>query len=149
MADGSPDSLGTPLGFDQSDGLAFFAARSDEMIRSYISFNLVWDSLFALVYGLMYISGLSVLCRPVAHKTRLVNLLPALQVLFDWLENMVLAFLANQFVAEGSSLADRGSDRIDILNREVVHIRRGVSDGGSRHCVPYCPGSEQTGLNAD
>jgi hypothetical protein len=90
------------LGFDQSDGLAFFAARSDEMIRSYISFNLVWDSLFALVYGLMYISGLSVLFRPVAHKTRLVNLLPALQVLFDWLENMVLAFLANQFVAEGS-----------------------------------------------
>ena len=72
------------------------------MIRSYISFNLVWDSLFALVYGLMYISWLSVLCRPVAHKTRLVNLLPALQVLFDWLENMVLAFLANQFVAEGS-----------------------------------------------
>lgn len=102
MADGSPDSLGTPLGFDQSDGLAFFAARSDEMIRSYISFNLVWDSLFALVYGLMYISWLSVLFRPVAHKTRLVNLLPALQVLFDRLENMVLAFLANQFVAEGS-----------------------------------------------
>lgn len=102
MADGSPDSLGTPLGFDQSDGLAFFAARSDEMIRSYISFNLVWDSLFALVYGLLYISGLSVLFRPVAHKTRVVDLLPALQVLFDWLENMVLAFLANQFVAEGS-----------------------------------------------
>jgi len=74
------------LGFDQSDGLAFFAARSDEMIRSYISFNLVVDSLFALVYGLMYISWLSVLFRPVAHKTRLVNLLPALQVLFDWLE---------------------------------------------------------------
>jgi hypothetical protein len=102
VADGSPNSLGTTLGFDQSDGLAFFAARSDEMIRSYISFNLVWDSLFALVYGLLYISWLLALCRPVAHKTRVVDLLPALQVLFDRLENMVLAFLANQFVAEGS-----------------------------------------------
>jgi hypothetical protein len=149
VADGSPNSLGTPLGFDQSDGLAFFAARSDEMIRSYISFNLVWDSLFALVYGLMYISGLSVLFRPVARKTRLVNLLPALQVPLRQAGKYGLGFFSKPICCRRFPLADRGSDRIDILNREVVHIRRGVSDGGSRHCVPHCPSVEQTGLNAD
>ena len=102
VASSSIKSLGTSLGFGQVEILAFFAERSDQMINAYINFNQVWDSLFALIYGVMYVAWVSILFKPYSKKVGILNLLPFAQVLFDWFENFSLAALSKQYLADGS-----------------------------------------------
>ena len=102
VANSSVKSLGTSLGFGQVEILAFLAERSDQMINAYINFNQVWDSLFALIYGVMYVAWVSILFRPYSKKVGVLNLLPFAQVLFDWLENFSLATLSKQYLADGT-----------------------------------------------
>ena len=101
LADDNMKSLGTSFGFNHADIIAFLSARTDEMINAYINFNKVWDTLFGLIYGLMYVVWMSVLFKPYAQKVGFLNLLPFAQVLFDWLENYALASLANQYLIDG------------------------------------------------
>ena len=101
VSDSNIRSLGTSFGFDQLDVIAFLAIRSDEMITAYITFNQVWDVLFGLIYGLMYIVWVSVLFKPLSQKAGRLNLVPFLQVIFDWLENYELALLSKQYLADG------------------------------------------------
>ena len=102
VANSSVKSLGTSLGFGQVEILAFLAERSDQMINAYINFNQVWDSLFALIYGVMYVAWVSILFRPYSKKVGVLNLLPFGQVFFDWLENFALATLSKQYLADGT-----------------------------------------------
>jgi hypothetical protein len=102
VANSSVKSLGTSLGFGQAEILAFLTERSDQMINAYINFNQVWDSLFALIYGVMYVAWVSILFKPYSQKFRVFNLLPFAQVLFDWFENFSLAALSKQYLAEGT-----------------------------------------------
>jgi hypothetical protein len=102
VAGSSVRSLGTSLGFGQAEILAFFGERSGEQISAYITFNQVWDSLFGVIYGLMYVVWTSLLLKPYSLKVGLLNLLPFGQVLFDWLENFSLASLSNQYLADGT-----------------------------------------------
>ena len=102
VANSSIKSLGTSLGFGQVEILAFLAERSDQMINAYINFNQVWDSLFALIYGVMYVAWVSILFKPYSKKVGVLNLLPFAQVLFDWLENFSLAALSKQYLADGT-----------------------------------------------
>ena len=101
LSDGNIKSLGTSIGFDEAEIILFFAARTREMIEAYISFNQIWDTLFGLIYGLMYVIWVSVLFKSFSHKAGILNLFPFIQVLFDWLENYTLAALANQYLADG------------------------------------------------
>ena len=101
LADGNMKSLGTSFGFNHADIIAFLAVRTDEMVNAYINFNKVWDTLFGLIYGLMYVVWISVLFKPCAQEVGFLNLLPFAQVLFDWLENYALALLANQYLIDG------------------------------------------------
>ena len=102
VSNSSIKSLGTSLGFGQVEILAFLTERSDQMIDAYINFNQVWDSLFALIYGVMYVAWVSILFKPYSQKFRVLNLLPFAQVLFDWLENFSLATLSKQYLADGT-----------------------------------------------
>ncbi len=102
VAGSSVRSLGTSLGFSQAEILAFFGERSGEQISAYITFNQVWDSLFGVIYGVMYVVWVSLLFKPYSLKVGLLNLLPFGQVLFDWLENFSLASLSNQYLADGT-----------------------------------------------
>ncbi len=102
VAGSSVRSLGTSLGFSQAEILAFFGERSGEQISAYITFNQVWDSLFGVIYGVMYVVWTSLLLKPYSLKVGLLNLLPFGQVLFDWLENFSLASLSNQYLADGT-----------------------------------------------
>ena len=102
VANSSIKSLGTSLGFGQVEILAFLAERSDQMINAYVNFNQVWDSLFALIYGVMYVVWVSILFKPYSKKVGVLNLLPFGQVLFDWLENFSLAALSKQYLADGT-----------------------------------------------
>jgi len=102
VANSSIRSLGTSLGFGQAEVLAFLAERSAEQISAYITFSQVWDSLFGVIYGVMYVVWVSLLFKPYSLKVGLLNLLPFGQVLFDWLENFSLASLSNQYLADGT-----------------------------------------------
>lgn len=102
VANSSIKSLGTSLGFGQAEILAFFAERSAGQISAYITFNQVWDSLYGLIYGVMYVVWVSLLFKPYSHKVGIVNLLPFGQVLFDWLENIGLATVSSQYLADGT-----------------------------------------------
>jgi hypothetical protein len=101
VANSNVRSLGTSLGFGQAEILAFFAERSDQMIDAYIGFNQIWDTLFGLIYGLMYVVWVSVLLKSYSQRAGVLNLLPFGQVVFDWIENFALVALSNQFLADG------------------------------------------------
>ena len=102
VADSSVRSLGTSLGFGQAEIVAFLSERSDQMILAYIEFNQVWDTLFGLIYGVMYVVWVSVLFRPYSQKVGIMNLLPFGQVFFDWIENFALSALSSQYLADGT-----------------------------------------------
>jgi hypothetical protein len=102
VADSSVRSLGTSLGFGQAEILAFLTERSDQMILAYIEFNQVWDTLFGLIYGVMYVVWVSVLFKPYSQKVGILNLLPFGQVIFDWVENFALSALSSQYLADGT-----------------------------------------------
>jgi hypothetical protein len=102
VANSTVKSLGTSLGFGQAEILAFFAERSAGQISAYITFNQVWDSLYGVIYGVMYVAWVSVLLKPYSQKVRMLNLLPFGQVLFDWLENVGVSNLSSQYLADGT-----------------------------------------------
>jgi hypothetical protein len=102
VANSTVRSLGTSLGFGQAEILAFLAERSDQMISAYINFNLVWDNLFGLIYGVMYVVWVSLLFKPNSQRFGILNLLPFGQVMFDWLENLSLSALSSQYLADGT-----------------------------------------------
>jgi hypothetical protein len=62
----------------------------------------VWDSLYGVIYGVMYVAWVSVLLKPYSQKVGMLNLLPLGQVLFDWLENFGVSSLASQYLADGT-----------------------------------------------
>jgi hypothetical protein len=78
------------------------AERSADQIAAYITFNQVWDTLFGVIYGVMYVVWASLLLKPYSQKVGILNLLPFGQVLFDWLENIGLATVSSQYLAEGT-----------------------------------------------
>ena len=102
VANSTIKSLGTSLGFGQAEILAFFAERSAGQISAYITFNQVWDSIYGVIYGVMYVVWVSVLLKPYSQKVGILNLLPFGQVLFDWLENIGLAIVSSQYLADGT-----------------------------------------------
>lgn len=100
VADSAQKSLGTSFGITAEMVQEFFSIRTEEMIVCYKEFNTIWDNLFALFYGLMYIFWLSLLLKPFSNQFKILNLLPLLQVVFDWLENFQVVRIANSFLAE-------------------------------------------------
>ena len=99
---GKVNSLGTTFGFGVDDVRDFFTARSDKMITSYIEFNQVWDFIFAIIYGVMYVIWLSIIYKSYSKKNWLVNLIPLIQVIFDWVENFSIASLARDYLLDGA-----------------------------------------------
>ena len=95
-------SLGMTFGFSESDIITFFQLRTEKMLSAYINFNLIWDTIFALIYGVMYAVWLSVLLKESARQVGIANLIPFLQVIFDWLENYSLGYLAEQYLINGT-----------------------------------------------
>lgn len=101
VADSDIRSLGTTCNFTTKDVVHFFSIRTTDMIQAYIAFNQIWDSLFGVLYGTMYAVWISVICTSFAQKTKILNLFPFVQVLFDWIENYQLVVLSKQYLATG------------------------------------------------
>jgi hypothetical protein len=115
IADSTQKSLGTSFGLTTEMIQGFFSIRSKEMIVCYKEFNLIWDNIFGLLYGLMYIFWVSLLFKPYATKVKWLNLFPVLQVLFDWLENAEVVQLANSFLL-GEPLAASNMQLVSIFS---------------------------------
>ncbi len=90
------ESLATSYGLTIEVVQDFFVVRSAEMVEAFKSFNLIWDILFALLYGFMYTFWLSLVYKPFAQKVKLLNLLPFVQMVFDWLENGMMIRFSNK-----------------------------------------------------
>ncbi|MFK8036964.1 MAG: hypothetical protein AB8B74_01645 [Crocinitomicaceae bacterium] len=89
------NSLGLSFGFSYEVVENFFSIRSKEMLTCFRDFNLIWDSIFCLLYGLMYMIWISFLFKAYSTKLKMLNLLPLLQTIFDWLENSQLESISN------------------------------------------------------
>ena len=93
--------LGMTFGFDEAAVIAFFQVRTETMIAAYIQFTMIWDNVFAVIYGFMYAAWLSVLLKASKAKFGIINLVPFLQVIFDFLENVSLVYTANSYLMNG------------------------------------------------
>jgi hypothetical protein len=93
--EGGTIALGLSFGLPYDLVQDFFDARTPEMIECYINFNTTWDNVFPLLYGLLYAAWMSFIFKPFSNKTKLLNLLPFSQTLFDWGENINLVSIAN------------------------------------------------------
>ena len=89
------ESLSMSFGLTQELVQGFFSARSKEMVECFKAFNLIWDNVFPLLYGVMYTCWLSLIYKPFSHKAKLLNLLPFVQALFDWSENYMMVGFSN------------------------------------------------------
>lgn len=90
------ESLATSYGLTFEQVQYFFSARPTQMVEEFKSFNLIWDNLFALLYGFMYTFWLSLVYKPFSIKVKFLNLLPFVQMLFDWLENGAMVLFSNK-----------------------------------------------------
>jgi hypothetical protein len=102
VVDSSTQSLGTSFGLSAEMIQDFLEIRSAEMIHAYVDCNMIWDNIFALLYGLMYVLWISLLFKPYSAKVKWLNLLPFVQTIFDWLENFQLVNIANEFLANAT-----------------------------------------------
>lgn len=57
-------ALATSFGFDTELVRSFLEPLNVAQLEAYISFNLIWDNIFALIYGVMYTFWLSLLFKP-------------------------------------------------------------------------------------
>jgi len=100
VADSSVGSLAISFGFSAEMVEQFLSIRTAEMLDCYIDLNRIWDNIFAILYGFMYVAWLSVILKPYQAKWKAINLLPFLQTIFDWIENFNLANAASAYLAE-------------------------------------------------
>lgn len=100
IAEATPQSLAMSFGFSPEMVQEYFSIRSADMISTYVDFNQIWDNIFALLYGLMYVLWVSFLFKPYSAKAKWLNLFPIVQTVFDWLENFQLANIANDYLSK-------------------------------------------------
>ncbi len=100
LINGDQISLGTSFGFSQETVERFFSVRSPEMIACYSWFNTLWDNIFPIFYGFMYVLWVSYLFQPIPNKIKAWNLFPFAQSIFDFLENSRLSSMANQYLLD-------------------------------------------------
>ena len=97
--EGGTIALGLSFGLPYELVETFFAARTTEMLHNYVEFNTIWDNIFPLLYGLVYVVWLSLIFKPISNKMKLFNLFPFVQTICDWGENFCLVDIANSVIS--------------------------------------------------
>ena len=95
-------SLGTAFGFDETKISDFLTSRSEEKIKYYIELLQIWDMIFALIYGIIFMVWLSFLLKHHQSGLGRLNLFPLNQVFFDFMENIELSVICNQYLLDGT-----------------------------------------------
>ena len=94
--------LGLKFGYSYEDANSFLNSLSEEAVICYKNLLRVWDSVFPIVYGLMYISCLSLLYKKLGKNGKpllLINLFPLIPMLADWAENSSELFMISNYTA--------------------------------------------------
>ena len=107
---GTSNSLGLSFGYNINVVQHFFDIRSNEQLNCYGNFIRVWDTIFPILYTLMY----SLWIVYLFEKRRLILIILLLHMFSDWIENytellmleayMNLNTLSENLVSFGSSI---------------------------------------------
>ena len=81
----SINSLGLSFGYNINIVEHFFGIRSTEQLNCYGNFVRVWDTIFPILYTLMYSLWFVYFFR----KWRLLLIIPILHMFSDWIENYI------------------------------------------------------------
>lgn len=92
------NSLGLSFGYSNEDVLLFLESRSIQQLHGYVDFLKVWDTIFPLVYTLMYTLWIMYFFR----KSRYLIIIPCMHMLADWIENYIEVSMVNQYIDIGA-----------------------------------------------
>ena len=95
--DDASNSLGLYFGYSTSEVFAFFDARTDEQLLCYANFLKVWDSLFPILYTVMYICWIIYLFKNWVY----LSIIPFMHMITDWLENYYEISMVNEYLGVG------------------------------------------------
>ena len=95
------NSLGLSFSYTKEMVQNFFETRDQEQLLCYRQFLLIWDTIFALIYTLMYASWIMYLF----NEKRLFLIIPILGMLADWAENyteilMLKTYLSSNLISD-------------------------------------------------
>ena len=88
------NSLGLSFSYTKEMVQNFFETRDQEQLLCYRQFLLIWDTIFALIYTLMYASWIMYLF----NEKRLFLIIPVLGMLADWAENYTEILMLNTYL---------------------------------------------------
>lgn len=94
---GATNSLGLSTGYSWQEVMHFLQLRSGDQLASYINFLRVWDTIFPILYTLMYSCWILFLF----HKWRWVLILPATRMCIDWMENYLEISMVQEYLKNG------------------------------------------------
>lgn len=97
--------LGLKLGYTHEYAVSFFNSLDSDELICYKNLILIWDNIFPILYGIMYILWISLIYRNIDFKYsnfRLLNIFPLFHILMDWTENFAELNLVNQFTVNNS-----------------------------------------------
>ncbi len=93
--------LGLRFGYSYETVLKLFNLLGSEALTCYTKLLRVWDNIFPLFYGSMYIAWISVFFRNFRFRNpvyKLINLFPLLPMIADLVENYFENALVSQFI---------------------------------------------------
>lgn len=93
--------LGLKAGYSLNYAMALFGSMNETGLFCYRNLILIWDNIFPVLYGVMYILWLSFIYKNtrVRHsKYRFLNFYPLVPVLLDWTENFFEWRLTESFI---------------------------------------------------
>jgi hypothetical protein len=94
--------LGLKTGYSQAYVEKLFGAMDESGLLCYRNLILIWDNIFPVLYGVMYIFWLSLIFKNTAvinSRFRLINLYPLIPVFLDWTENFFELGLTDNYLA--------------------------------------------------
>ena len=110
--------LGLKTGYTLAYVQELFGSMNREGLLCYRNLILIWDNIFPVLYGLMYIFWLSLILKYLptkAHRFRLLNLYPVIPVILDWTENFFELRLVEHFTNS------------HVVTQELVAVASGIS----------------------
>jgi hypothetical protein len=90
----SINSLGLTFGYNTNTVQHFFGIRSNEQLHCYARFIMIWDTIFAVLYTLMYSLWFVYLIK----KWRIALIIPILHMFSDWIENYIELLMLEGYI---------------------------------------------------
>lgn len=100
LSDGT-SLLGLRFGYSYESVVELFSSLSLSSLKCYSTLLKIWDNIFPLIYGSMYISWLSLIFKNYRFKNdglRIINLYPLIPLALDLIENYLENGMVTRFI---------------------------------------------------